>query len=158
MRLPLVMCVMATMACGAHRPAHTAPDESQPHITWDIRAGGDGGEERRICASAEPQPRCVFAGATTASRPLTTFHLFLHPAARTAAYDGTIRLPFLEGATQRVRPISAVVQPGAEAYSSSITGLVTSTPGVYALLIDLDVKHGATRALPIRAEVQVIVK
>lgn len=158
MRLLLAMCVMATMACGAHRPAHTAPDESQPHITWEIRAGGDEGEDRRICASAEPQLRCVFAGATTGSRPVTTFHLFLHPAAQTAAYDGTIALPFLEGATERVRSISAVVQPQSEAYSSSITGLVTSTPGVYALLIDLNVKHGATRALPIKMEIQVIAK
>jgi len=44
--LRLVSFVVLPMsgACAAHGVTHTAPDESRPHISWEIRTGRTTGE------------------------------------------------------------------------------------------------------------------
>jgi len=49
--------------CG-HRVVHVAPDESRPHITWEIRSGGDVGDAELVCGSVRLGEACVLSAST----------------------------------------------------------------------------------------------
>ena len=116
--LVILAIALTSVACSRHKIVHHAPDESQPHATWELRTGGEGGNDRLVCDSSQPQPTCALpagsaAGAERASRPLSTFHLHLHPAAQVATYEGTLSIPVFEGATEKSsRAASVTIQPG----------------------------------------------
>ena len=39
--------LVALASCTGHRVVPDAPDESRPHITWDLRTGGTEGDEHQ---------------------------------------------------------------------------------------------------------------
>lgn len=96
-RLHLALWLAFSAGC-THRVSHTAPDESRPHISWDIRAGGDLGDARVVCASTDTTPNCVLDATTEQRRSLVTVHLSLHAAAEQTTYSGSLRVPFIQGA------------------------------------------------------------
>lgn len=156
---PLVLlctCIVIG-ACGAHRARHTAPDESQPHITWEIRTGGPQGEAQQVCESAQPKPACTIPPSPE-KRRFATIHLYLHSAKESARYDGTVRIAFIEGEPPSGRTVSTTVPPGTSAENLTVVGVVTSKPGKYTMSIALKTKHGAKEAPTISHEVDVVVR
>ena len=158
-----VLVVLSLSACAGHKIRHTATDESQPHITWEFRTGGEEGEERVVCESAQAKPLCALPvgpiPAGTGGRALSTFHLYMHSASQVATYEGTIFLPFFEGANDRSgRAISVTVKPGDAAQSISVTGLTASKAGTHALRIALKVTIGGKPAPDIKQEVKVVLQ
>ena len=135
----LVVCA----ACAArHGADHVAPDESRPHISWEIRVGGDVGDGDFVCASAKsPQP-CVMPASTDETPSLATVHLLVHAAAQPTSYLGFMRAPFFGGEPERkLGEVNATVQPGDEPIGKTVVGRVTSTPGTYTLTISVDATH-----------------
>ena len=96
--LAVLICVscLSLPACASHGVTHTAPDESRPHISWEIRSGA-GGDADLVCGSAEPQPRCVLTTGNGNRRMNATVHMYLHAARQPTNYVGGIRTAFLEG-------------------------------------------------------------
>lgn len=135
-----------------------ASDESQRHITWEIRAGGQDGDDRLVCESAQAQPACALTASTTDRPELTTVHLYLHGATLPAAYEGSRRLPFLQGAEKVERPVKVNVEPGAAPHSLAVTGLVTSKSATYTMAVSLTVKQGTKEVSPIARDVKVVVQ
>ena len=78
-RALLIPFGIATAGAG-HRVAHVAPDESRSHITWEIRAGGDTGDDDFVCGSSQPSRECVLVDSTANRRSRVTVHLYLHAA------------------------------------------------------------------------------
>ena len=153
----LSILVVASSACASHKVPHTAPDESLPHITWEIRTGGEEGEERIACQSAQPRVECTLAASSKERQELATIHLYLHAATQAVTYDGSVRLPFLDGAAD-VGRVSATVTPGSTPQGPTIAGVITSKPGTYTMTVALKVKHGGNESPPIDREVKVIVR
>ena len=137
-RALLIPFCVAT-ACGGHRVAHVAPDESRPHITWEIRTGGDIGDDDFVCGSSQPQRECVLVASTADRRSLVTVHLYLHAAKEPTSYLGVMQVPFMEG-SERVtnREVSATVPPGSQPVGSTLSGRVTSKRGSYSFRVLLD--------------------
>ena len=143
----LLWCVLVPVsgACAAHGVTHTAPDESQPHVSWEIRTGGTTGDDDLVCASSEPSPTCVLTASTKETPTLTTVHLFLHAAAQPTTYKGVMRVPFIVGSDQKAgAAVSASVDPGSKPEGTTVSGLVTSKLGRYALTISLDATQPGT--------------
>ena len=158
-----MLVALSLSACAGHRIPHTATDESQPHITWELRTGGEEGEEGVVCESAQAQPLCALPGGTiptgTGRRALSTFHLYMHSASQVVTYEGTVFLPFFEGANGRSgRAISVTVKPGDAPQSISVTGLTASKAGAHALRIALKVTIGGKPAPDIKQEVKVVLQ
>ena len=116
-----------------------APDESRPHITWEIRTGTDIGDEQFVCGSVRPANPCLLQAATPDRRNMTTVHLYLHAAAQPTSYLGVLAVPFVAGSEKIAeREVNATVERGDQPYGVTVSGLVTSKPGSYALRVRLD--------------------
>ena len=147
-RALLIPFCIAT-ACGGHRVAHVAPDESRPHITWEIRAGGDTGDDEFVCGSSQPSRECVLVASTADRRSLVTVHLYLHAANEPTSYLGVMQVPFMEGSERPTdKEVSATVPPGSQPVGSALSGRVTSKAGSYSFKILLD----ATQATSLQSQ------
>jgi hypothetical protein len=153
--LPLLLCAR----CATHGVAHVAPDESRPHISWEIRSGSNEGDEDFMCGSAQPGP-CMLTASTEKNRTLATVHLFVHPAAQPTSYLGFMRAPFFEGELDRkLGEVNATVEPNSRPVGATVIGRPTSKPGTYALTISVDaVQPGAPNPMRISQDVTVVVK
>lgn len=158
-RSVLIPLCIAT-ACGGHRVAHIAPDESRPHITWEIRTGGDTGDDDFVCGSSQPARECVLAASTSDRRSLVTVHLYLHAAKRPTTYLGVTQVPFIESSERlKDREVSAAVPPDSQPVGSTLSGRVTSKAGRYTFRIMLDaVQEAVATSQRLVEEAVVLVK
>ena len=150
----VVAAALLAIGCGGPGVIHTAPDESQPHISWEIRSGGADGDDRTVCRSSDAAPACALApGAKVMLRVL------FHPAERQTNYLGAWRAPFLEGWTEKdYRDVAGTVQPGEQPYRKSVNGVVTDTPGRYRFNVLLDAaQEGVPAGHRIVVDVPVVV-
>ncbi len=152
--------VFLAAACGEHRPIHVAPDESRPHVSWEIRAGGASGEDEAICGSKEPARPCVLTAATQQQPSSTTVHLFLHAASEEASYVGQMRVAFIEGRETGIgRPVAVTVPAKSQPVSATVTGRVVAKPGAYTFSFVLDATlAGASTPQLIAQEIAVTVR
>jgi hypothetical protein len=142
----VIIGALLSAACGSRGTVHTAPDESRPHITWDISIGGEFGEGTVVCGSTKPGVACVLPASTPSRPTLSALRLYLHAAARQTNYVGAWRAPFLQGWTASdYRDVSGTVQPGADPFVVNVNGNVTSKPGRYTFSVLLD---GAQEGVP----------
>ena len=156
----LVYLLLVCGACGGARPSvHTAPDESRPHITWEIRTGGEFGEAQLVCGSERPAAACGLT-ATGEGRPTPVIlRLYLHPTPIQTNYVGAWRAPFLQGWTARdYRDVSGSVPAGGDPYVVSVSGLVTDKPGSYSFNVLLDgAREGVPTGTRITLDIPVVV-
>ncbi|MEX1129834.1 MAG: hypothetical protein WEB50_14790 [Vicinamibacterales bacterium] len=134
---------------------HAATEENRPHISWEIRSGGDFGDERLVCSSDEQQPSCDLSASTAA-----TVHLALHASKRETSYLGLMRVPFFAGAAERsMKEIGQTVSPGGRPINVSVNGLATADRGTYHWVIALDaIETGSTVPSRIEENVPVAVR
>jgi hypothetical protein len=146
--------------CGTHGVPHVAPDESRPHVSWEIRAGGEFGDAGFVCGTAQPGKPCVLAAAAEKTRTLVTVQMFAHAAAQPTSFLGFMRASFLEGSVGRkLGEINTSIQPGSRPVATTISGQVTSKPGNYALTISVDATQpSAPNPTHISEEIPVVVK
>jgi hypothetical protein len=144
-RLAFVSAVMSA-ACGTRGTVHTAPDESRPHITWEISIGGEFGDATVVCGSAKPTAACTLPPSTPGRPTLSSLRLYLHAAERQTNYIGAWRAPFLQGWTAKdYRDVSGTVKPGEEPFVVNVSGIVTDKPTAYTFSVLLD---GAQEGVP----------
>lgn len=158
-RALLIPFCIAT-ACGGHRVAHVAPDESRPHISWEISTGGDLGDDEFVCGSSQPSRECVLVASTADRRSLVTVHLYMHAAKESTNYLGIMQVPFMEGSERlKDKEVSATAPPGSQPVGSTLNGLVTSKAGSYSFRILLDaIQTNSSTPQRIEAQANVLVK
>ena len=160
-RLCRILCCLAPLhaGCAAGRVTERSPDPARPHVSWEIRAGGDLGDARRVCAWSDPAPSCVLQASTDADRRLATVRVSFHPAKTGARYLGYVRVPFVRGTgALDTSEISRTVPPGSSPVSRSINGVVTTKPGSYELTLALDaILTGSSEPVRIADEIPVTV-
>ena len=96
----LVFFFAVSGACAGNRVPHVAPDESRPHITWEIRSR-ESGESRFVCGSIEPSRPCVLAASASRQGTGVTVQLYLHAASTQTSYLGLMETPFVDGVKER---------------------------------------------------------
>jgi hypothetical protein len=147
----LVFFFAVSGACAGNRVAHVAPDESRPHITWEIRSR-ESGESRFVCGSSEPSRPCVLAASASRQGTGVTVQLYLHAASTQTSYLGLMETPFVDGVKDR--EVSITVPRGSQPVSSLLSGRAVETPGTYPLSIALDATQEGVE-VPIRITQQV---
>ena len=155
--LPLALLLTAAAACGEQRVKHVAPDESRPHVTWEIRQRATGRGEELVCGSTQPAHPCVVRASTGQRAAEVSVHVFLHAAAAETSYLGVIAMPFLDaGPRLRDREVSITVPRGSQPVASTVIGRVIPTPGAYTFAIALDATQPGLPA-PVRITQQAAV-
>ena len=151
----LVFFFAVSGACAGNRVPHVAPDESRPHITWEIRSR-ESGESRFVCGSIEPSRSCVLAASASRQGTGVTVQLYLHAASTQTSYLGLMETPFVDGVKER--EISLTVPRGSQPVSSLLSGRVIEAPGTYPLSIALDATQtGADAPIRITQQIPVVV-
>ena len=152
----LLLFLAVSGACAGNRVPHVAPDESRPHITWEIRSRDSGGGARFVCGSIEPSRPCVLAASASSQGTGVTVQLHLHAASTQTSYLGLMKTPFVDGVKER--EISITVPRGSQPVSTLLSGRVIEAPGSYTLSIALDATQtGVDAPLKITQEIPVIV-
>ena len=144
--------VAVSGACAGNRVPHVAPDESRPHITWEIRSRDGGGGPRFVCGSIQPSRPCVLAASASPQGTGVTVYLYLHAASTQTSYLGLMKTPFVDGVKDR--EISMTVPRGSQPVSSLLSGRVIEAPGSYTLGIALDATRTDVEA-PLRITQQI---
>jgi len=157
--LMLTVVLLATSACArtVPRPADVAP--GSPYITWIIMHGDSDNPDREFACQSTPRSDCVLPASTQAEPVFSHVYLYYHGAGAETAYAGTVQIGFFRGAT----PASAsktniTVKKNESITNQSTTGIVTNTPGTYALTIAFEATVDKGTARPVREEVSVSVK
>ena len=152
----LVFLFAVSGACAGNRVPHVAPDESRPHITWEIRSREGSGGVRFVCGSIEPSRPCVLSASASQQGTGVTVQLHLHAASTQTSYLGLMKTPFVDGVKDR--EISLTVPRGSQPVSSLLSGKAIAAPGSYTLSIALDATQtGVDDPLRITQEIPVIV-
>jgi hypothetical protein len=155
-------CLLALVGagCAAHGVAHVTPDESRPHVSWEIRSGADIGQTDFVCGSPQPSKPCELTASTDKSGTLATLRLFVHPSVEPTSYLGFMRVPFVDGAPDRkLGEVNATVPPGGRPVGTTVTGRVTTKPGSYGLTVSVDaIQPDMAAPQRIAHEIPVIVK
>ena len=151
--------LVGAIACSGHTaPLHVEPDESGPHISWEIRAGQEG-EGQFVCSSVRLADACLIPLSTDQRRTPVTVHVQLHATKVETRYQGNVRPTFFVGAADpHVGQVDVTVSPGSAPFNTSLTDVAIRTPGTYALTIALDAVQGGRTASRITANVPVTVK
>ena len=147
-------------ACGgAPKTVHVAPDESRPHITWEIRAGGDYNAEEFVCGSLQPTASCTLPASKPSVWTFVAIYIDLHAAAGPTNYVGTWRAPFLNRWTPAdFREVSDSVKPGEKPHQITVSGIGTRQPGQYRFTVTLEgAQEGVPSTTPISIDIPVTV-
>ena len=156
----VVVAALCTGCASAHGTAHISTDESRPHISWELRAGGNEGERDFVCGSAQPTKACILPVAAGTRAVLAVAHLSVHAAAQPTNYLGFMRASFFRGASDRKSgEINTAIGPGGRAVGAMVLAAVVPTRGNYTLSIVMDaLPQGAANAVNLSQEVPVVVK
>src|SRR4029079_12690179 len=117
------------------------------------------GEGAPPCQS-DPRTDCVLPASTPDAQVFADIHFYFHGAGPETRYEGAINIGYLQGAPDsHTSRTTFTVQKDESITNSSTTGIVTATPGTYAVTISqtATVKDtGKTQA--IRESIPVAVK
>ena len=145
----MVIACAGMPACAGHRVPHVAPDESRPHITWEIRNGGETGDRTLVCGSASRSAPCVLPASAPDAPELVVVRVYLHAAAHQTSYLGVVTAPFVAAAAAEGREINLTVPQSSQPVASTLLGRVTNSAGAYSFSVRLDAVQG-TGAAPLR--------
>ena len=110
----IAVSILVAIGCTSHAPVHTAPDESQPHITWEIQQGA-GADETFICGSRKPGVHCILAARSEQQRTRAIVQVQFHAAKSDTKYLGVIAVPFVSGGnTPHLGEVSIDVAAGSQ--------------------------------------------
>ena len=155
----LGLVVLAAGCASTQGVVHNALDESRPHISWELRAGGDEGERDFVCGSAQPAKPCVLPASTGNNSSLAVAYLTVHAAAQATSYLGFMRASFFEGEGDRkLSEINVIVEPDRHPIGASVLGQVYSKGGSYTLAIAVDAFLAGATLINLGQEVPVVVR
>lgn len=129
----LMMATAVALAggCAANQPPKSTEAPGIPKVGWVIMQGSaDNPDEEFVCQS-EPRTQCEMTASRNGRQIFSEVHLYFHPVATQARYEGTAGVEFL--GTGKAMQVNVPVKAGGDVGNHSIVGIVTDKPGEYAL-------------------------
>jgi hypothetical protein len=119
----------------------------------------DNPDQEFVCQS-DPRNDCVLPVSRPDGQVFSDVHFYYHGAGEETKYTGMIDIGFLQGSTAaHTVQANTTVKKAESIMPHSVTGIVTSTPGTYALTFTLDATITDTgKSQPIRERVSAVVK
>src|SRR5262245_27297026 len=141
MRLVLacVVLAMATASCAKRIP-EPAAKPAVPYVSWIIMHGdSDNPDAQFACQSTGPR-ECTLPVSSPAAKVFSDVHMYFHGVGKETTYVGSYRAEFFNAsnAAPRDSPIRTTVRGDEQIVNHSVTGIVTTTPGQYALRLNVD--------------------
>jgi hypothetical protein len=148
----------ATCAKRVPEPPNVAP--GTPHVSWVIMSGDRENADREFVCQSDPRNDCVMPASRANEQAFADVHVYYHGVGAETKYQGTVAIGFLEGAAAAsTAPTNIVVKKDESIANQSVTGIVTSKPGTYAVAFELTATvTDAGKIQPVRQSVRVVVQ
>jgi hypothetical protein len=148
----------STCAKRVPEPVDVAP--GTPHVSWVIMSGDSDNPDREFVCQSNPRTDCVLPASRPDEQVFSDVHFYYHGAGAETKYTGSIDIGFFQGSpSSHTIQANTVVKKTESIMPHSITGVVTSTPGTYALNFALEATVPDTgKSQPIRDRFQTVVK
>jgi hypothetical protein len=123
-----------TSTCAKRVPEPAGVRPGTPHISWIIMSGdGDNPDQEFVCQS-DPRNDCVVTGSRPDAPVFSDAHVYYHGAGVETKYMGSINIGFFQGSSEAHEfKTNIAVRKNESITNQSVAGIVTSTPGAYAL-------------------------
>jgi hypothetical protein len=154
----LVVALTSTCAKGVPKPAGVP--QGTPHISWVLMYGDRDNADREFACQSDPRTECVLPASKPDAQVFSDIHFYFHGAGAETRYEGTITIGYLQGAPEtHTSRTNITVQKNGSITNSSTTGIVTSTPGTYAVSMSVIATVSDTgKTQEIREPIPVVVK
>jgi len=146
------------LASCVRRIPEPAATPDIPRISWVLRAGPEFGREPIVCQS-DPRTECVVPPTSDTRKSFATLTVYMHSVGTSTAYRGSIEVTFFATASGVYgTPVDLNIQARQPPVATTLSGLITQTPGPYVIAIALIAYPSGEVAREIREAVPVIVK
>lgn len=156
----ITLAVVPIVGCGKHVPGPPNVAPGTPHVSWVIMSGDRDNADREFVCQSDPQTDCVVPASRPDAQAFADVHVYYHGAGAETKYQGTVAIDFLEGSAAATKaPTNIVVKKDESIANQSVTGIVTATPGTYAVTFTMTATVAATGTThPIQQSLPVIVR
>lgn len=136
-RVSVVLLTVAVMStCAKPVPEHVGVPPGTPYISWVLMYGDRDNADREFACQSDPRTECVLPASKPDAQVFADIHFYFHGAGAETRYEGAINIAYLQGAPDsHTSRTTITVQKDESITNSSTTGIVTSTPGMYAVTI-----------------------
>ena len=132
----VIFAVALTSTCAKPVPEHVGVPPGTPYISWVLMYGDRDNADREFACQSDPRTECVLPASKPDAQVFADIHFYFHGAGAETRYEGAIKLAYLQGAPDsHTSRTTITVQKDESITNSSTTGIVTSTPGTYAVTI-----------------------
>jgi hypothetical protein len=155
--LALISTLMS--GCARHIPEPSVLPGT-PHVSWVIMSGDRDTPDRDFVCQSDPREECVVTASRPDAQVFSNVHFYYHGVGSQTRYEGSIEIGFFQGTTEaHTTRTSVTMEKNESIQNHSVVGIVTSTPGTYAITFSLAANVADTRQNhPIRDSVQIVVK
>jgi hypothetical protein len=153
----IVGLITSSCAKRAPEPPNLAP--GTPHVTWVLMYGDRDNADSEFACQSDPRTACVLPASRPDAQSFSDIHFYFHGAGAETRYEGTIDIGYLQGSEPHTSRTDIAVQKSGSITNQSVMGIVTSTPGEYAVTLSLTgTVRDAGKPMPIRTTIPVTVK
>ena len=148
----------STCAKRVPEPAGVAP--GTPYISWIIMSGDRDNPDQEFVCQSDPRNDCLVPVSRPDAQVFSDVHFYYHGAGAETKYTGSINIGFFQGSRESHEiQANTIVKKTERIMNSSVTGIVSSTPGTYAVTFALVATSTDTgKSQPIRQQASVVVK
>ena len=156
----LMVLVIVDSSCAKRGPEPAGVPPGTPHISWVLMYGDRDNADGEFACQSDPRTECVLPASKPDAQVFSDIHFYFHGAGAETRYEGTINKGYLQGTPEsHSSQTNITVQKNESITNSSTTGIVTSTPGTYAITISLTATVRDTgKSQTIRESIPVVVK
>src|SRR5262245_13046801 len=156
----LILAAALTSSCAKSVPEPVGVPEGTPHVSWVLMYGDRDNADREFACQSGTPTDCVLPASKPDAQVFSDIHFYYHGAGAETRYEGAINIGYLQGAPDSHSSRTGItVQKGGSITNSNTTGIVTSTPGSYAVTISQTATvKGTGKTQAIQESIPVIVK
>lgn len=161
-RVPTSIAVTAALlasACARHIPEPPSLAPGTPYVSWVIMSGDRDNPDREFVCQSDPRNDCVIPVSRPDDQVFADVHIYYHGTGAEAKYTGTIDIGFFQGSSaSHAIQANTTVKKNESIMSHSVAGIVTATPGRYAVAFSLVATLTDTgKSQPVQHQVPVVV-
>lgn len=146
--------------CANRVPEPVGLQPGTPHVSWIIMTGDRNDPDQQFICQSDPRTECIVPVSRPGAQVLANVHFYYHGAGKGTTYAGSLRVGFFPGpAASQIFQANATATKAEAIVNQSVTGVVTETPGTYALSLSLTATATDTGdRRSVAAEIPVVVR
>jgi hypothetical protein len=153
----LIVAIVLTSACAGRVPVRAGLAPGTPHIGWVIMQGDRDNPDQQFVCQSDPRSDCVVPVSRADAQVFSNLYVYYHRAEAETKYSGKMLIGFFRGGGEPAHDTNITVPKSESIANQSTSGIVTDTPGEYAVTFELAATANGN-SHSIREKIAVVVK